>query len=311
LSVCRQVSVIIPVFNGERTIRRAVDSVVAQTLLDLEIIIIDDGSTDHTNEFITQFVSDRLRVIRHPQNRGSAAARNTGITAAQGRWIAFLDSDDTWMPDKLTRQVALLEQVGPSAAACSTGYYLHKAGRDLTISLNLPPEQFHREVLFGCMISPGTTLIVDRRVFDEIGMFDESFRRLEDWDWLLRFSERHSMVFIPEPLADIYLAARSGEQAVSQSISVLDAIDRIGQKHLPHLDTLAKLKLRSSLLVETAATYYRQREPFSAAMYVLAAFFIYPARNAHFFRTLWRSVMEVFGRERDQNIGGAGRTDIR
>jgi glycosyltransferase involved in cell wall biosynthesis len=293
LSVRPKVSVIIPVFNGERTVRRAVDSVVAQTFADLEIIIIDDGSTDQTLNLVTQWVSDRLRVIRHPQNRGAAAARNTGIIAAQGRWIAFLDADDTWKPDKLTRQIALLEQVGPSAAS-STGYYLHKDGRDLTISLNLSPDRFRSEILFGCTISPGTTLMVDRRVFDEIGMFDEGFRRLEDWDWLLRFAERHDMVFVPAPLADVYLITRRADQAKKESVSVLDAIDRIRRKHLTHLGTLARLKLRSSLLVEKAATLYRKGKPLPASIYALAALFTYPARNAAFFRTLWRSVRELF-----------------
>jgi glycosyltransferase involved in cell wall biosynthesis len=271
-----------------------VDSAVAQTFADLEIIIIDDGSTDHTVNLVTQWVSDRLRVIRHPQNRGAAAARNTGITAAQGRWIAFLDSDDAWKPDKLARQIALLEQVGRTATACSTGYYLHKDGRDLTININLSPEQFRREILFGCTISPGTTLLVDRRVFDEIGMFDEGFRRLEDWDWLLRLAERHDMVFVPAPLADVYLITRRADQVEKESDSVLDAIGRIRQKHLPHLDTLGRLQLRSSLLVEKAATLYRKGKPFPASIYALAALFTYPARNAAFFRTLWRSVRELF-----------------
>jgi hypothetical protein len=102
------------------------------------------------------------------------------------------------------------------------------------------------------------------------------------------------MVFVPEPHADVYLMTRRADQAKKDSVSVLDAIDRIRQKHLPHLDIMARLQLRSSLLVETAATLYRRGRPFSASIYALAALFTYPTRNAAFFRTIWRSVRELF-----------------
>jgi len=259
----------------------------------LEIIVVDDDSTDQTVNLISQFGSDRLRLIRHPQNRGAAAARNTGITAAQGRWIAFLDADDAWKPDKLALQVAAIKRVGPSAAACSTGYDLHKDGRELTINLNLSPKQFRRDILFGCTISPGTTLLVERRVFDEIGMFDESFRRLEDWDWLLRFAKRHDMVFVATSLADVYLMNGRSRQIKKEFDPVIDALSRIRQKHLPHLDAVERLQLRSSLLVERAAMHYRRGRPVRASMYVLVACFIYPHRNLAFFHTLRRAVSEL------------------
>jgi len=226
-------------------------------------------------------------LIKHSQNRGAAAARNTGIAAARGHWIAFLDSDDVWKQDKLSRQLEIMETAGPRVMACATGYHLHKKSQELTFRLRLTPRQFRREVVFGCTISPGSTLLVDRRAFDEIGMFDESFRRLEDWDWLLRFVKRYDMVFVPNPLADIYLGARPRLQDVSK---IEDALDRIRLKHLPRLSALAKLRLQSTLLVEKAAMLYRAGKPLPAIVNILAALSVYPFRNTAFFRMLWRSV---------------------
>jgi len=96
-----RISVIIPSYNRANTIGRAIQSALSQSYQDFEIIVIDDGSTDHTEEVIRSFQDSRIRYIRHNRNRGGSAARNTGIHAARGEYIAFLDSDDEWLPQKL------------------------------------------------------------------------------------------------------------------------------------------------------------------------------------------------------------------
>jgi len=235
------VTVIVPVFNGKNTIERALDSVFAQAFTDFEIIVVDDGSTDLTVEAISRKYGEQLRIIEHRKNRGAAAARNTGIAAARGRWVAFLDCDDTWRPDKLASQLEMLEKAGSMAKACATGFQLYKNGREITFKTKFSPEQFRREILFGCTISPGSTILVDRSVFDDIGMFDESFLRLEDWDWLLRFAKRYDMMFVPTPLADIYVGTRPRQQDTSKIENALDCIRR---KHLSQLPMLASMRLR-------------------------------------------------------------------
>lgn len=204
-----QVSVVIPVFNGGQTIKRALDSVFAQTFTSLEVIVVDDASVDGTAAIVAQYVGDRLTMIRSSENQGAGAARNRGIAQARGRWVAFLDADDAWKPAKLEKQIAFLERSRKSVTACATGYNLEKDGRKQAITLNLTPAQFRKDILFGCTISPGSTLVVERHVFDQIGGFDEKFRRLEDWHWLLRFSEHYDMEFVPEPLAEIYLTRKA------------------------------------------------------------------------------------------------------
>jgi glycosyltransferase involved in cell wall biosynthesis len=285
-----QVSVIVPLFNGEATIQRSLDSVVAQTIKDIEIIAVDDASTDGSGDVVTRWGSGRVTLLRHPQNRGAAAARNTGVAAARGRGIAFLDSDDAWKPDKLARQQSELTQAGDGVAACATGFDLHRDGRTLPISLNFRPPDFRHEILFGCTISPGSTLMVERRIFDEIGGFDEAFRRLEDWDWLLRYSERYQMAFVAEPLADVYVTASKPSLTNQRADPVLDGIQRIGTKHMSRLGSWTeRMQLQSSLLFERGAALYRRRRPLAATLYVLAALSLYPMRNLASFRTLWQT----------------------
>ena len=110
------VSVIIPAYNREKTIRRAVDSALAQTYPSIEIIVVDDGSRDHTAEILLEY-GEKLRLIRQ-KNGGASSARNTGIRAAQGEIIAFLDSDDAWLPHKISRQVALLDRPELAHISC-------------------------------------------------------------------------------------------------------------------------------------------------------------------------------------------------
>jgi glycosyltransferase involved in cell wall biosynthesis len=287
-----QVSVVIPVFNGEQTIKRALDSVFAQTFPDLEVIVVDDASIDGTAAIVAQYGTDRLTFVRSSENQGAGAARNKGIAQARGRWVAFLDADDAWKPEKLARQVELLRSCSKPVGACATGYDIEKNGRRFAIFLNLMPHRFRREILFGCTISPGSTLMVERSVFDHVGYFDEKFRRLEDWDWLLRFSERHDMEFVPNPLADIYVTWKKPINGAKNNDLVIAGIRRMKKKHAARLGLHNRLQFRSSLLVEYAAALHRSGNPLGAIFYVGLALAIYPARNVGFFRSIWRATLD-------------------
>ena len=113
------VTVLIPAFNAAATIRRALDSVLAQTYGDYEIIVIDDASSDATAEIVATQYTDQVRLLRLPRNLGESGAMNTGIAVAKGRWIAFLDADDEWLPEKLVRQIAVMESNPNAVLACS------------------------------------------------------------------------------------------------------------------------------------------------------------------------------------------------
>ena len=177
-----------------------------QTYQDFEIIIVDDASTDDTKTLIDSQGDERIRYLRHDARRGAGAARNTGVRVARGRYIAFLDSDDEWFPDKLEEQQRLFSRAPQRVRACCSGYQLHSMETgELNEVIPRSRDSWLQYLLHvGCNLSPGTTLVVDGDVFDEIGHFDESLPRLEDWDWLLRYATQFDLEVIDRPLAHIY-----------------------------------------------------------------------------------------------------------
>ena len=182
------VSVIIPTYNRGWIVGEAIDSVLAQQYTDYELIVVDDGSTDATAAVLDAF-RDRIQKIRQT-NKGVSAARNAGIRAASGTLIAFLDSDDLWLPAKLGQQVAFFEQ-HPDAVACQTEEIWVRNG------VRVNPKMRHRKpsgMIFEpslelCLVSPSAVMI-DRALFDQVGLFDESLPACEDYDMWLRVSCR-------------------------------------------------------------------------------------------------------------------------
>jgi glycosyltransferase involved in cell wall biosynthesis len=175
------VSCIIPVYNSERFIAAAVESILGQTHRPIEVIVVDDGSTDGTPAVLEQF-SGLLRVIAQ-SNAGHAAARNAGIRASAGEYIAFLDADDLWHPDKLVRQTRRLAEHPELGVTFS--HLLNFSGNPPPLGSNLPP------ATAGSV--PGytsVTMLARRTLFDTIGLFDEMLRHGNDRDWLLRAAEQ-------------------------------------------------------------------------------------------------------------------------
>lgn len=183
-----QVSVIIPTYNRAWILPEAVDSVLAQDYPAFELIVVDDGSSDDTVDVLAAY-RDRLTLIRR-QNRGVSAARNTGIRAASGPLIAFLDSDDFWLPGKLAEQVAFLQR-HPRSMICQTEEIWIRNG------IRVNPGKRHRKPrgdifersLELCLVSPSAVML-RRRLLDQVGLFDESLPACEDYDLWLRVASR-------------------------------------------------------------------------------------------------------------------------
>lgn len=206
------VSVVIPTYNRAALAVEAVASVLAQTHGDLECLVVDDGSTDHTAQVLGGLDDPRLRILRTP-NRGVSAARNLGLFLARGEWLALLDSDDLWKPGKLARQLAYVSAHGYEV--CQTREIWMRGGR----RVNPPrrhdkPEGFIFErCLDLCVISPSCVLF-SRRVFQECGPFDEDMPACEDYDLWLRVSLGHRVGLVPEDLV-----VRRGGRADQLSLS--------------------------------------------------------------------------------------------
>jgi glycosyltransferase involved in cell wall biosynthesis len=192
-----RISVVVPTFNRIHTLPRALDSILCQSRPVEEIIVVDDGSHDGTETLIRRRYP-RVRYLRQ-DNRGVSRARNMGIAEAGGDWIALLDSDDVWLPDKLAAQCAALRD-HPNTRLCHTHEIWIRHGR--------PVNQMQKHTKFGgyifhhclprCVISPSASLL-HRSLFNEIGTFDEDLPACEDYDLWLRVCATEPVAFVPTP----------------------------------------------------------------------------------------------------------------
>ena len=193
-----QVSIIIPTHNRGDFLRESIQSVLSQTFTDYELIVVDDGSTDHTQEVIEEFPG--IRTISCPNNGGVSKSRNLGIEMAVGAYICFLDSDDLWLENKLEKQVAWMESQSDCQVCYTDEIWIRKGVR-------VNPMNKHRKVsgdifidsLAFCLVSPSSVLM-RASLFEEMGRFDEAMTVCEDYDLWLRISMRHPFHLINEKL---------------------------------------------------------------------------------------------------------------
>ena len=193
------VSVIIPTFNRAAKTARAVSSVLYQRFTDYEMIVVDDGSTDHTEKVLDQF-KNRIQYVAHDANRGVSAARNTGIAVSKAPLIAFLDSDDYWLPDKLGAQTAFFGQ-NPNAMICQTQETWIRNGRRANPGKRhlKPSGDVFEASLALCLVSPSAVML-RRELFQEVGVFDEDLPACEDYDLWLRIACRYPVYLMGQSL---------------------------------------------------------------------------------------------------------------
>jgi glycosyltransferase involved in cell wall biosynthesis len=192
------VSVVLPTWNRRELVARALTSVLAQSRTPDEVIVVDDGSTDGTAEALREDFPGV--VVLSQENRGVSAARNRGIAEAKGEWVAFLDSDDEWLPRKLETQLDALS-ASPGALLCHTDEIWIRRGRRVNpmAKHDKAGGLIFERCLALCAISPSSALL-HRRLFDAVGLFDESLPACEDYDLWLRVTSRYPVVYVDEPL---------------------------------------------------------------------------------------------------------------
>jgi len=196
-----QFSVIIPTYNRREFLQKAVATVLSQTFGDWELIIVDDGSTDDTAAMVAGYTDARIRCVVQ-ENQGPAAARNYGLRLATAPWAAFLDSDDWWLPEKLQRAQEFIERC-PEISVFHTKEVWFRRGKFLPQKRRhqKPDGRVYRQALPLCCISISTA-VVRRSVFEQVGVFDESFEACEDYDLWLRITSRYEVRLIPEALTE-------------------------------------------------------------------------------------------------------------
>lgn len=268
------VTVVIPTYNRANLLRRAVDSVVAQTFRDLELIIVDDGSSDGTGEAVQAFRDPRVVFLRHSTNRGAPAARNTGIRHARGRYVAFLDADDEWLPRKLEVQLQLFRETDLPRLGLVTSYAFsaYEGRRKVLAPSSRRPRRgwLFEELLQRRPVIPWATsgLLVRQEALDESTMFDESLPAAQDWDFVLRISQRWQIDCTQEPL---YIRHFHGGPSITEERGTahIVAAERILEKYFPLMEKRPRVLART--YYGLARRYYRAGELARSRNYALRA----------------------------------------
>jgi glycosyltransferase involved in cell wall biosynthesis len=193
------ISVIIPAYNAEKTIQETIESVLNQTFTDFELIVINDGSQDATLKVINSIPDDRLKVFSYP-NAGVSASRNRGLAKAAGEFIAFLDADDLWTPDKLEAQLKALQANTQAAVAYSWTDYIDESGQFLHPGKHITENgDVYAKLLVTNILDNGSNYLIRREALNKIGGFDESLFGPEDWDLAIRLAANYQFVAVPRP----------------------------------------------------------------------------------------------------------------
>ncbi len=222
------ISVVIPTYNRSSKVIRAVASVLYQTFTDYEIIVVDDGSKDGTSDRLAPLAC-HIRYLRHHSNLGVSAARNTGIKASRSPFIAFLDSDDYWLPEKLSIQMDFFRHHLDAVACQTEEVWIRKGIRVNPRKKHLKPSgHIFESSLKLCLVSPSSVML-RRSLFSEVGLFDEDLPACEDYDLWLRISCRYPISLIPR-----HLVVKEGGQDDQLSFQV-KGLDRFRIKALQKL----------------------------------------------------------------------------
>ena len=193
------ISVIIPAYNAEHTIQETVQSVSKQTFSDSEIIVIDDGSSDRTLDVVREIADPRLKCFSYA-NGGSAVARNRGISHATGEFIAFLDADDMWTPDKLELQLEALQRHPEAGVAYSWTYFLYKNEHQSYADTSSCYEgDVYAQLLIRNFLHNGSNPLIRKEAIDTIGLFHTDIISCEDWDFYIRLASIYPFALVRKP----------------------------------------------------------------------------------------------------------------
>lgn len=205
------VSVILPTYNRAHLIEKSIKSVLNQTFRNFELIIVDDGSNDNTTVVVKNMDDPRIKFIKCIENKGANVARNIGVEFAQGKFIAFQDSDDEWFADKLAKQVAAMEGASSLVGVVYSGYWRIQDNKKMYIPTDdtIRLEGDISDELLKSNFIGTPTILVRKECFEKIGAFDERLPRFQDWDLVIRLSKYYDFRYINEATMNAYLQTDS------------------------------------------------------------------------------------------------------
>jgi glycosyltransferase involved in cell wall biosynthesis len=277
-----RVSVVIPAWNAARTLPETLDSVFAQTFTDLEVIVVDDGSTDRTPEVLAAY-GDRIRVL-HKVNEGRpSTTRNLGLKAARGELLALLDADDRWHPEKVAKQVALFDHNPRLGLVYTAATIIDASGR--TIKVN-PCSAQARGQIHGLLatrnIMVGSSAMVRARAVVEAGYYDESLTSAENWDLWIRIARSWEVDFVPEPLT--YYRVHGGNRSAAVDLRQRNIFRILAKHHDPNDRSKEGRRLRREAYFNVyyavlGMSYFERLEMRQARAALARAFVLKPRRD--------------------------------
>ena len=258
------VSVIIPCFDGEQHVGEAVASVLAQTHRDLEVVVVDDGSRDRSLDVLAKIGDTRLRVVRQA-NAGVSAARNRGVGESRGEFVAFLDQDDAWMPEKLERQLRCLDR-SPDVGLVYCDFYYDVVAREASFRWSARYPLYRGDVferVLAMSVIPISTVLLRRSTFDATGGFPPCYRYVEDLALLLRVAARHPFDFVDQPLARYRHHATSTSRVLGLEVAIDELVDMCERwmAEDPALAPAIARALGEAFYVAGKTAFYNGNEP--------------------------------------------------
>jgi len=251
-------TVIIPTHNRSNLLNRAVTSVLDQTFEDFEIIIVDDHSTDDTSSAVKLFSDPRIHHMLNNRTKGACGARNVGILSAKGKWVAFLDDDDVWLPEKLKFQYELAQRVDKNVGLICTDYGIYKEKKDNpVIRKNRPSGWVSDKLLYGGIIACLSSVCVRTEVLKAIEGFDECFPSSQDQDLYLRVAELSQFAHVPKTLVHIYQEPRN--RIGQNSKSKLEGYIMFRNKYSALINQSLRLRYRHESRIFTYALLQNER----------------------------------------------------
>lgn len=247
------VSVIMPVYNAERTLSQSVDSVLVQTFKDFELIIVNDGSTDSTGEILNKLSDERINIISI-QNSGPSAARNEGIRFAKGKYLSFIDSDDLWTKDKLEKQYTKLRNQPECDVVYSWTIFIDENGRYIH---PLKPVRYqgnvYEKMLINNFVGSGSNILVTRRSIESSGYFNPDLKYGEEWELLIRLSKNYKFTVVDE----YQIFYRQNPNSLSSSVTDMekDSLKVIDFAYSNAPDEFLKLKSKSIACLNSYLSY--------------------------------------------------------
>jgi glycosyltransferase involved in cell wall biosynthesis len=237
-----KISVVIPTYKRANIIRRAIDSVLKQTFQDFEIIVVDDCSNDNTEQVVKAIQDRRIIYIKHTTNKGGCAARNTGIKAAGGEYIAFLDSDDEWLPKKLERQYARFQELDTNVGVVYCGMHqIDDKGALLRDILPVKQGQLLEDLLIGNCVGSFSVVMIRKIFLEKVGYLDESLPSCQDWDLYLRLSKFSEFYYVKDVLINYYIHNDS-HRITKKRAAVVVGYGKILSKFKDDISLLPKIK---------------------------------------------------------------------